>query len=1082
MADDQQRTDVNIDRRAVSGAELGADRAFRAMREDASVQNTITQDSIRDKMASAIRDAAPLIAGLGLLQQTDSPALAIGGAYITDKIKDQLEARAARRKAEKQEMKQRRLAAQIAVKQGKFQSEEDAMQAIAGNRLVQEDQRIADEQEELMRKMGIIDAEGETVDQQQANAEQESDILDQAEANAQRHSELLGIDPDTTAGVAPAPDTAETVERAEPGSRAEMTAALRELSAEDQSKLGIETQGTDQAIVDGETGRPLSNKAMEDALANHQENLANIDANIGHLVDIQSDAAVDANKDRLAEKESAREKARGVGQVPGAPGGGDDGDDDEGGGLLSRFRNRRGRNKGGRNTKPSKGGGSKGGNKGIGGTLGKLVGGFAGGAIAAFVQALGNPMMAKAAAIFAIAAPLIGIGIAGFIFAVSLGIAGASWIMGKALPTLSEGLATLQPVLKKFEELDGNKLSGAASGMKSMLLGFGAVGIGGLISKLANAHQLSDLATALKDFEKIDGKKLTEVGPGMVALGKGMGAAGMGAVFTGLSEWVTGKSTKQTFIDLAAGLNAFSTVDTVKLPLIGPAVKSLGDGMKTAAGGGLFTAVADWVSGKGTKQQYIDLAEGLQAFATVDAVKITAIGPAVKALGEGMSATGMGAITGAVAKFIGGKGTKQQFVDLAGGLEAFGNVDGEKLKLVGPAVKQLGEGMGSQSMSGLTNAISSFFGGKGTKEQFKDLADGLGYFATIDPTKITLVGPAVKSLAESLKVMNEGKGLKSAIGGLIEGFGSWVFGDKNDPVEKIKKFGDSLGSPEVNQKLILAGQGIRFFADGVKGLKEIQDMPDMSNIPVEPLEKIFVAFGKMGPEAGLQFKKTIKAFHSLRGLETIDWATMGPGLKTLGHGFDQFADYVNDGEIKTIGEASEAIKRFSQAMQAFQKAAAMKEIVTKLKRENEAGTAEKAPKNKGALDFQMGFKTKKMSIAGKPWAPGQPLSRTQMYAVETAISMGNQPLPEVMAAYDKSKAAQAAAQGNQTGQQLNARSGDGALAAGNQPQSENQMTINQINNAKTTHDHRQSDIRTRSNDSTLAKKAWRSTHLNFGTG
>lgn len=949
MADQPTKpTNVNVDKRAIDAQEMRMDRAFRTMREDAQVQNSLTQDTVREKMASAIRDAAPLIAGMGLLQQTDSPALAIGGAYLTDKIKDQLEARAARRKAEKTEMKQRRMAAQIAVRQGKFQDEEEAMQSIAESRLKQEESRIAEDQRQQLIKMGIIDTEAEekaaaaaeeadnrkkaaelAVDagkfqteeealqaieknrQQQEKDKQdaedkalleemgivnkEKDLLEQKQDNLDLEKQLL----------LQSPDTAEGVERAEPGSRAEMTEALRQLTDTQREALGVGVQGSDNAIVDGETGRPLSNKAMEDALFQHQENLSAIDQNIGHLVDIQTNAAMDANKDRLAAQESAREAARGGAPAAAAgSGGGDGGDEEGGGGLFSRFgKNRKSRKSGG-SKKPQKGGGKGG----IGGTLGKLVGGFAGGAIAAFVQALGNPMMAKAAAIFAVVAPLVGVGIGGFIAAISAGIAAASWIMGKALPTLADGMSKLSPAIKTFESLDGNKLSAAASGMGDLLKGLASVGVGGLVSELANTDKLEDLAYAIQEFESIDGEKLKLIGPAMISLGKGMGATGLGAV---------------------------------------------------------------------------------------------------------------------------------------------------------------------------AGALGEFFSGGSPKDQYKDLAEGLNHFNTVDTAKLQTVGPAVEALGTGLAGMGAGK-LKGALGGLANAFGS-LFGAKDDPIANIKRFASELGEQELSNQLTVAGQGIRNLGDGLSSFKGAKVPEDLDKM-IDPLTKVFTAVGKMGPDAGIQFQKTMKGFHLMKGLEKVDFATLGPGFTKLGDGLEDFVDYVRDDDgPKVISEAGEAIAKFSNAMGKFGVAKSKLAMAEGIKMDFKAKAASREAHQAAGGKF----------IGGEAFRPGGALSPNQHAAVTMGLSMGNKYGPEVMAAFEKREAMNQrlasmknTGAGRDDGNRLNERAGGLTLANGGlRTEADGTIVVNNNNNSQqnTTNNQAGQDVRTRSNESTLAKKAWRSTHLNFAS-
>jgi len=109
----------------------------------------------------------------------------------------------------------------------------------------------------------------------------------------------------------------------------------------------------------------------------------------------------------------------------------------------------------------------------IGGNIGGMLGGIGGGILEGITNALAGAG-AKA--------PLIGLGAAavgGAITLIGAGIAGATWLMGNALPSFAEGM-------KSFEELDGARLKQAADGMVAMTGAMAAFGAGSVVSGIGN--------------------------------------------------------------------------------------------------------------------------------------------------------------------------------------------------------------------------------------------------------------------------------------------------------------------------------------------------------------------------------------------------------------------------------------------------------------------------------------------------------------------------------------------------------------------------------------------------------------------
>lgn len=180
------------------------------------------------------------------------------------------------------------------------------------------------------------------------------------------------------------------------------------------------------------------------------------------------------------------------------------------------------------------GGGGAGGGKG-GGILGGLLKGAAGG-----LKAFSNPQI------------LIGAGVlAGTILLIGGAIAGATWLMGAALPKLSEGLKT-------FADLDGQALADTAYGMLMLsgamaafgagtaVAGLGSLvgGITGSIGKLFGAEDPMEklLRFASYDIDVVrvenNAKALVAYSKAMSAFGSSQAAEGLGTLVSGISKGI----------------------------------------------------------------------------------------------------------------------------------------------------------------------------------------------------------------------------------------------------------------------------------------------------------------------------------------------------------------------------------------------------------------------------------------------------------------------------------------------------------------------------------------------------------------
>ena len=174
--------------------------------------------------------------------------------------------------------------------------------------------------------------------------------------------------------------------------------------------------------------------------------------------------------------------------------------------------------------------------KGIG-KLGKGIGKGIGGVfkgLAAGISAFANPKVVLGAA-----------GLAASILLIGGAVAGATWMMGKALPTMAEGL-------KSFEDIDGDNLIDVGLGMLAVGAGIAAMGAGNVVGAIGNLvggafDKLNELLGGpsimdkVAEFAKwdIDVGRVENNSQALVAYGKGMGALGAAEGLAGIGNYIS---------------------------------------------------------------------------------------------------------------------------------------------------------------------------------------------------------------------------------------------------------------------------------------------------------------------------------------------------------------------------------------------------------------------------------------------------------------------------------------------------------------------------------------------------------------
>jgi hypothetical protein len=237
--------------------------------------------------------------------------------------------------------------------------------------------------------------------------------------------------------------------------------------------------------------------------------------------------------------------------------------------------------------------GGSGGSGGSGGFGGGLLGiGNIGKGIG---KGLGGILKGLASGIAAFANPAVllgGVNLGLVILGVGAAVAGATWMVGKSLPTMAEGM-------KSFQELDGDALIAAGKGMGAVALGMAAFGAGSAVAGLGSlVGEISegivglfggdDPLTKIQKFQEynFDRARIENNSAAMVAYGKGMAAMGGAQAVSGIGAAVSAVGSGIAALfgaeDPLSGLIKFQgyTFDTAKIQANGLAVKAYAEAIK----------------------------------------------------------------------------------------------------------------------------------------------------------------------------------------------------------------------------------------------------------------------------------------------------------------------------------------------------------------------------------------------------------------------------------------------------------------------------------------------------------------------
>ena len=514
------------------------------------------------------------------------------------------------------------------------------------------------------------------------------------------------------------------------------------------------------------------------------------------------------------------------------------GDDDGGGGGI-------GSSIGGGLSSIGKGIGDfgKGVGKGIGGVFKGLASGLA---------AFANPAILLGAAI-----------LSGSIAIIAAGIAGATYIFSKVLPTLAEGM-------KSLEELDGKALAQAGGGMAAIGGGLIALAAGGVAATGAALaigaialmgpgmfKPIEDFGRLNLDVEKISNNAAAvaawAIGMSALAVGSAAGAvaslAGMaGNIFDGIAGFFGGGGLPEDKMVAFQKMN----LDPKKMARNAKAVAAYSIGMAALAVGSAASGVASLANAAG------NIFDGIAGFfgggnlpgdkmiafqnLNLDATKMENNSKAVVAYAFAMTALAGGSVGSTISSmanavgsaydglvsFFGGDlpGDKMiKFQNLNLDPEKMGN-NADAVAAYTKAMAILAVGSAASTVSSLANVAGSladgivgFFGGDLPLDKIKKFGE-----IELNAKNISNNANAVVAYGEAMAVLGKGDAmgfvgsLANAGKQLVDGIVNFFGGTTELPIDKLNKF----GAMKINATGIKKNaDALVMFSEAMSGLKEL---------------------------------------------------------------------------------------------------------------------------------------------------------------------------------------------------------------------------------------------------------------------
>jgi len=493
--------------------------------------------------------------------------------------------------------------------------------------------------------------------------------------------------------------------------------------------------------------------------------------------------------------------------------------------------------------------------KGIG-ALGKGIGkgvGMALKGLAFGLKAFANPKILAGAGIFAGAIAIIG-----------AGIAAASWILGKALPTFAEGM-------KSFEEIDGGKLLSAGKGMIAVAAGMAAFGVGaataglgslvgGISSGIASLFGGEDPLEKLAKFQEYNfdeprisnnAKAMVSYSKGMAALGGASAVSGIGAAVGAIGGAIAGLFGADDPLDKMFEFQKYK-FDTARIKSNAEAVSAYAQAMKdfpASPSASIFKAAGDAIIGflGGETDPFAPMIKfGTRKFNTegivTNAKAVKAYAEAIKDFPESPSVSLLTALKNGIIGFLGGE------TDPFAPMTRFSNMtfntenivkNAEAVKAYANAVKDFPESPSVGLFEGFKNAAISFLGGDTNPfTPIKTFGD-----MTLNIDGIRKNAGAVRAYANAMKGLSIQAPPRSAVAGM-RGMAMALGSGNSAGLSAFEKAMNSINGLDASKISLL--QGIK--------------IPEITPQTAAEYEKVFNAMKKNQPDLIDKVSSTLSRF------------------------------------------------------------------------------------------------------------------------------------------------------------------------------------------------------------------------------
>jgi hypothetical protein len=523
-------------------------------------------------------------------------------------------------------------------------------------------------------------------------------------------------------------------------------------------------------------------------------------------------------------------------------------------------------------------------------SAGKTIGDFGKGigkGIEGVLKGLAKGVSAFANPLFLVGAAKLSLGIV----LVGGAVAGATWMLGKALPTFAEGM-------KAFGDIDGSNLIKVGVGIGAVglaLAGMAAGSVAGAVGNvLANLIELlpgRTLLDRLKEFQGMDlnSDKVKANSDAVVAYSNAMSALGTGGTVGAIGGLV--RAAAEGLTSFFGGevrvpwdkVQAFQsiTLDANKIKANSEAVTAFGQAMSNLPSingersGGLIGAVADFFVG--AEREQVPWAQ-MVAFGNLrlPTASIKANAEAMAAFGEALNKLPnvqrgrSGGLIGMAADFF--LGAEREQIPWAQ-MVAFGqyNLPAGAIKTNAEAMAAFGEALSKlpevkrERTGGLMGAVSSFFlGGQ---------QDVIPWAQMVAFGQLQLPTASIKANAEAMAAFGEALSKVPVVdrarsGGIMESITSFFAGSRSGPLpwENLAAFGqlriDATSVKNNAEAMTAFGNALTAFRGTGGG----------SGTPPTISQELIASLGRLsaiGTNGGLQATATgLQAIANVQNLQT----------------------------------------------------------------------------------------------------------------------------------------------------------------------------------------------------------------------